>query len=323
MTPVAMDLRAGSAAALAPLQAGASPLAGVPLRLLDGALPQAQTWQLGPVQAEGRHGALHWQHDGQRLRGALAVDEDCAQPEALAGLVRDAYLDLFGALQAAGFHQPLRLWNYLPRINAEQAGLERYRHFNQGRQQAFVQAGQSAFEGAPTACALGTPEGPLCIRVLAARAPAVPLENPRQVSAYHYPPAYGPRSPSFSRAALVEAAAGQVQLLVSGTASIVGHATVHAGDLLAQVRETMTNLSALIDAARARCSADFSLHDLALTAYVRHAGHAPQVRAELARLLGPDSPALRQLALLQADICRADLLVEIEAHAQRAGVLTR
>lgn len=323
MTALALDARAASSAALAPLQAGGSPLAGVPLRLLGGVLPQAEAWQLGPVLAAGRHGALHWQHDGQRLRGALAVQEDPDHPEALPALVRQAYLDLFSALRETGFRHPLRLWNYLPRINAEQAGLERYRHFNLGRQEAFVQAGHAAFEGAPAACALGTPGGALCIRVLAARRPAMPLENPRQVSAYHYPRDYGPRSPSFSRAALVEGEAGQVQLLISGTASIVGHATVHAGDLAAQVHETLANLSALIDAARARSSADFSLHDLACTAYVRHAEHAPQVRAVLAQALGPDSPALQRLAILQADICRADLLVEIEAHAQRPGAVTR
>lgn len=323
MTSLAQDARAEPCAAQAPLQAGASPLAGVPLALLDGTLPQADAWQLGPVLAAGRHGALHWQHDGHRLRGALAVQEDPDHPEALPALVRDAYLDLFGALHETGFRHPLRLWNYLARINAEQAGLERYRHFNLGRQQAFVQAGHAAFEGAPAACALGTPAGPLCIRVLAARHPALPLENPRQVSAYHYPRDYGPRSPSFSRAALVGGDAGQVQLLVSGTASIVGHATVHAGDLRAQVLETLANLSALIDAAGTRCSAGFSLHDLHCTAYVRHAADAPRVRAVLAQALGAHSPALQRLAILQADICRADLLVEIEAHAQRPGAVTR
>ncbi len=53
----------------------------------------------------------------------------------------------------------LRLWNYFSDINEDSDGLERYRHFNVGRQQAFLDAKRSAFEGAPAACALGTRSG--------------------------------------------------------------------------------------------------------------------------------------------------------------------
>jgi hypothetical protein len=59
------------------------------------------------------------------------------------------------------------------------------------------------------------------------------------VSAYDYPRQYGPAAPSFSRAALTP----DPLLLISGTASIVGHASVHLGDVTAQLEETLANLA--------------------------------------------------------------------------------
>src|SRR3546814_11336310 len=41
-------------------------------------------------------------------------------------------------------------------------------------------------------------------------------------------------------------------LLLSGTASVVGHATAHVGELLAQLDETFNHFDALVGAARAR-----------------------------------------------------------------------
>jgi chorismate lyase/3-hydroxybenzoate synthase len=289
------------------------------LGALAGTPACADTWVSGGEQRHGSTGLLRWSHNTDWLYGWLQVD---AAPGALAGQVKQAYTDLFAGLRATGFIHPVRLWNYVPRINADEDGLERYRHFNAGRQQAFLAAGQAAFEGSPAACALGTHAGPVCVRVLASRHPVRPIENPRQVSAYHYPTSYGPRSPSFSRAALVDAGHGQLMLLISGTASIVGHASVHVGDLPAQVRETLANLQAVIDEAQRHCSARFALRDLVLTVYVRHREQAEAVRAHLVAELGADAPAVAGLVLLHADICRHDLLVEIEAHAQAAGTVT-
>ncbi|HSW07516.1 hypothetical protein [Aquabacterium sp.] len=299
----------------------ATPLAGVTLPLLAGSLVHGDT-DLGskPLQ-EDRCGAVRWRHDGQWLFGQLDIADDQASAEALVSQVRQGYQDLFRALRETGFTHPLRLWNYLPRINADLEGLERYRHFNQGRQQAFLEAGQAAFEGAPAACALGTPGGPLCVRVLAGRRPVLPLENPRQVSAYHYPSDYGPRAPTFSRAALADIGEGRLLLLISGTASIVGHATQHAGDPQAQLNETLNNLQALIDVANARSAAGFRLHELHCTVYLRHTEHLDAVRQALAQRLGADAPLLHRAVYLHADICRRDLLVEIEAHAMAPGAL--
>ena len=291
-------------------------LAGLPVPVLEPSQPCIDAWiASGPLRS-GRQGAVRWRHDGHWLYGAL----DIADAEAdLAEVTRLAYRDVFDTLKATGFAHLQRVWNYLPRINNANDGLERYRRFNIGRQQAFIDTDHNAFEGAPAACALGTGAGSLRLRFLAGVQAPVPVENPRQVSAYRYPQSYGPRSPSFSRAAVANAGAGRVALFVSGTASIVGHSTQHAGDVQAQTRETLTNLRTVIAAAQAHSSAPLSLPELVCCVYVRHAEDRAAVQAVLDADWGCDSLAARQAVYLQADICRADLLVEVEGHLITEG----
>jgi enamine deaminase RidA (YjgF/YER057c/UK114 family) len=304
-------------------QSSLPPLTLVHARLIEPSLPQVDAWLAGGRLVEGRSGAAHWRHDGQWLFGALALDESGSATEGLAALTRRAYGEVFAALRATGPWHLVRIWNYLGAINEESGGLERYRQFNLGRHEAFVEAGQAAGEGAPAACALGTHGGPLCVSFLAARDKPLAIENPRQIPAWRYPVDYGPSSPTFSRAALADAGDGCVALFVSGTASIVGHASVNAGDIEAQTRETLANMRAVTAAARMHCTAPFELAALEVTGYVRRAAHAQQVRRILADELGADARATRNAVLLEADICRAELLVEIEAYGFSAGTLRR
>jgi enamine deaminase RidA (YjgF/YER057c/UK114 family) len=148
----------------------------------------------------------------------------------------------------------------------------------------------------------------MTVMVLAGRQAPTAIENPRQVSAYKYPAQYGPQPPTFSRAALYRS--GTCALLtVSGTASIVGHETVHIGDVAAQVDESLRNVQAVLDAANVAAGQPlFSLEGLQLKAYVRNAADADLVRRQL-KLRLPRTP----VPLVRADICRANLLFEIEA----------
>lgn len=277
-----------------------------------------------PVR-RGCSGRIRWAAAGPWLYGALDCDAWDGRRSVAAAALTDAaeavYRELLAFLQTTGTPHLLRLWNYLPNINREDGGLERYRHFNVGRQRALLGSRCSAFDGAPAACALGTYEGPFRLRFLAGATPALPIENPRQVSAYHYPSAYGPASPSFSRAALLDAGAGQLALLVSGTASIVGHTTVHTGDWRAQLDETLRNLDAVFAAARERCTAPLRLADSHCVIYLRDPALAPAVKAAFDAAVGVHSCAARTAVLLQADVCRSDLLLEIETHAWASGTV--
>jgi len=289
-------------------------------RVLSGAGAMADVWHASERIESCTTGVVRWRCDGHWMLGAIDLDE-ATEKVGLAALAQRAYRDLFESLEQTGCAHLLRVWNYLPQINGDGGGLERYRQFNLGRQQAFFDAGQAAFEGAPAACALGIHQGALCIRFLAGRIAPLPVENPRQVSAYRYPPTYGPRSPTFSRAALAEIGGGDVALFISGTASIVGHETVHLGDVVAQTQETLRNLGAVIAAANERATTRFDLAALDCVVYVRHVADAPIVRRVLEETLGAEAHTVSHAVYLEADICRQDLLVEIEAHAVANGSL--
>ena len=267
-----------------------------------------------PLSSGSAHARVSYRFSDDLLFGSLNISERAIEAHSDAGALQRAteiaYQEIFDVLDETEHRHLIRIWNYLPEINAQSGGDERYRHFNSARQMAFRKSGRATMGTVPAACALGSPAGsPLSIYFLAARRPARMIENPRQTSAYHYPPKFGRHSPIFSRAC-VWGESGRARLFVSGTASIVGHETIHRGDVVAQTRETMVNIGALLEEAnRIVGSSHYSLNDLKLKVYVRKPSDLPAIEAALSELLNPAAA----IVYLQADVCREDLLVEIEA----------
>jgi len=255
-----------------------------------------------PVVRENVHG-IRTARNEEVLFGCLETALDHPMDEAAYG----AYCRMLDFIDARGYAALLRVWNYFPGINENDHGLERYRRFSGGRHEAFAAKRRSAGRSAPAACALGSRSGPLTVCFLAARNAGTAIENPRQVSAYHYPPQYGPRAPLFSRGMLARPG-GRPLLFISGTASIVGHETAYGGHPREQAAETVRNARAVIEEASRSGLAANDASSPQLKAYVRHPGDLPVVRDEIERAFGPTA----EVAYLQADICRSDLLVEVE-----------
>ncbi|HEY2465062.1 MAG TPA: hypothetical protein VGI32_13470 [Steroidobacteraceae bacterium] len=283
-----------------------------------GAKDLCEVWRVTSPEAQLCNGSAHarvsYRFSEDLLFGSLAIAERAIDADDEAGALQRAteiaYQEIFDVLNATGHRHLIRIWNYLPEINAQAGDDERYRHFNSARQMAFRKSGRATMGTVPAACALGSPAGsPLSIYFLAARRPARMIENPRQTSAYHYPPKFGRHSPIFSRACVWGESAG-ARLFVSGTASIVGHETLHRGDVVAQTRETVVNIRALLEEANRIVGLNrYSLNGLKLKVYVRTPSDLPAIEATLSELLQPAA----SIVYLQADVCREDLLVEIEA----------
>ena len=205
------------------------------------------------------------------------------------------------------------VWNYFSQINADSGGTERYRRSTPGAAGLHPCQAQRLRRLAGRLRA-GHAWRAVRVSFLAGRKPTLAIENPRQVSAYRYPDTYGPRAPTFSRAAVADVGGGRSVLFISGTASIVGHQSMHAGDVRRQTEESLTNIAAVREAAEARSGLAFPASELFYTAYVRHERDLPVVHEVFERSVGPASAAAREAIYLNADVCRADLLVEIEAH---------
>ena len=228
-----------------------------------------------------------------------------------------AYLKLLAAAPQLGCAHLIRFWNCIPNINVGDGDHEQYRNFCVGRFEAFSRLARVPTY--PAASALGLREGVGRVAVLASRYPAAAIENPQQLSAFRYPPIYGPSSPSFSRASLLPTRSGDV-LLVSGTAAITGHASMHAGDLDAQLRLSLANIATVVGAAEgppdvfSRLPSTLAARaqggvEIQLRIYLRHGDMLARAQQALAASLAVPC----SVEWLQADICRRELLVEVEA----------
>ena len=269
--------------------------------------PMAEVWTSAqPVtyhQTEGIHCAMN----DEVLFGALQVEEI---PGTLLDTVTyTAYQRLLVQARILGYPHLLRVWNYFPHINRESEGLERYQRFCAGRHQALVEGLSDFPRTLPAGTAVGTMSGPLKIHFLSARQPGTHVENPRQVRAYEYPRVYGPRSPSFARATLRLSISGS-HLLIAGTASVVGHASEHIGEPHKQTLEVIHNLNALIAQTE-------QLHGITrgqwygealFKIYIRYPEHFVTIRDILKEQL----PSHTQVLYLQGEMCRNELLLEVE-----------
>lgn len=248
----------------------------------------------------------------------------------------DAYLEAttaFSRMQrqlaraGAGLEQMVRTWIYVNQITDGPPGRQRYQELNRARTDFYrgVSFG-GRLRGAgtpeavyPASTGIGTQGDRIamaCVALDSRREDVfiVPLENPDQNRACAYESRYSPQSPKFARAVAV-VQGDVVSTLVSGTASILGSKTVHPGRIDRQTEQTLANIETLIAkrnfARHGLPGAGATLEDVAkLRVYVKRTEDYEHCREIVERHL-PRVPAI----YLHADICRPDLLVEIEAVA--------
>ena len=277
-----------------------------------------EVWKGNAPVEHGRDGDVAWASDGTLQFGVIEVDE---VPVAdgntdILDAAERAYARMTGFVSGGDYPHLLRVWNYIDAITLGDGDGERYRQFCVGRARGYGSFDTSTL---PAATAIGRCDDARTVQVywLAGREPGIPVENPRQVSAYRYPRQYGPQSPSFARA-MLPPPQSDMPLLLSGTAAVVGHVSQHEGELLSQLDETMRNFDALIASAR-NANPSLPKHFGAgtrLKVYVRDEADLPRVAAALDARFGDRVPRI----LLHAVICRRELAIEIDGvHGERVS----
>ncbi|MCF7765711.1 MAG: dioxygenase [Verrucomicrobia bacterium] len=227
----------------------------------------------------------------------------------------------------ASFHRVVRTWFYQGGITETEEGIERYRELNRARSDFFTRHGidgQPTREQASRICypastgigTLGLGLAASCIALQTDRQDVkrFPLENPRQTPSCQYGTEYSVKSPRFSRAMAVRIG-DYLTTWISGTASIVGSESRHPDDVGAQTRQTIDNIEQLIAGPNFERhglrAAGVSLADLAkIRVYVKHPEDFELCRSICEERFG-NVPTLYAVA----DICRPELLVEIEGVA--------
>jgi enamine deaminase RidA (YjgF/YER057c/UK114 family) len=298
----------------------------------DGAGLAVEAWAISTRTVEvgyyGRH-LVTVEHDGLRWAHAssgaihLAGRSPYEQAE-------EAFAALNKRLKGVGvpFRDVVRLWLYQGGITEVEGDVERYRELNRGRTDFYEgvdfssnplarrSSGNATY---PASTGIGTGEHGLVLTSLTVETERddvaiLPLENPQQMSAFDYPAEYSKKSPKFSRAMGLRIG-DHLTTWVSGTASIVDSETVHIGDIAKQTDQTLDNIEKLISrenyARQGWPDAGAALADLAKARiYVKHPEDYEKCREVCERRLG-GIPTI----YAQAEVCRPDLLVEIEGVA--------
>jgi enamine deaminase RidA (YjgF/YER057c/UK114 family) len=259
----------------------------------------------------------------------------CAQivPQCESTGVYDRSLSAFSAMRAhlaqAGlrFDQIIRTWLYLGDIVGPEGETQRYKELNRARTDFFkgidflvdrlpARPHHAVFPASTGIGADGQDVMMSCIALATDRKDilAVPLENPRQTSAFDYASSYSPKSPKFARA-MALSCGNMATIFVSGTASITQSETRHIDNAAAQTHETLDNIAALIGednlAQHGLPGLGTTLDNLALVrVYIKRQEDYKHVRAVCEARLD-DLPTVYAIA----DVCRPELLVEIEGIA--------
>lgn len=213
------------------------------------------------------------------------------------------------------FKQVIRTWIYEFDIFKDEEGGQRYQKLNKAREDFFKRVGlvkddSIEQEKFPASTGIGMSSGNFimeCIALTTDRKDVsiIPLENPEQVSAFRYTErvlgAGAPR-PLFSRGMAIQIR-NKKKILVSGTASILKEDTEH--DII--VQQTDTTIDNVL---RVLGQGGAGVKDIIqLRVYVKDVKNYEYVKTIEKRF--PSVPCL----YLLADVCREDLLVEIEAEA--------
>jgi enamine deaminase RidA (YjgF/YER057c/UK114 family) len=298
----------------------------------DGSALAVESWAIGGREVEVAHhrpGVLSVRYDGVRW---VCCGFGSGAPENGAGVydqTAHALQEMKAALASAGsgYEHVVRTWFYLGQITEPEADSERYKELNRAR--------TDFYQDIPFYCSLLQPNIPHgvypastgigmdgrdlafgCLALDTQRKDVflLPLENPQQTPAYAYHPRYSPKSPKFSRA-MAFVMGTYVTVWISGTASIVNSESCHLGDAAKQTEQTLDNIERLISAENFTFhgvkGAGATLTDLAkVRVYIKRPQDYPACRAVCERRLGA-VPVI----YVVADVCRPELLVEIEGVA--------
>ena len=230
----------------------------------------------------------------------------------------DALLSAFGFVVS----DIVRQWNYIGNIVSYKDGKQNYQEFNDARSAYYAKGEWN--NGYPAATGIGSTDGIIVGGIAFKKANGkgiYPIDNPLQVAAHGYSKKVlidsdknaVKSTPKFERAKLIETAGG-VCCFVSGTAAIRGEKSVDPNSAEQQTVKTIENIEYLVskeNLVRFGCK-PYELKYAFLHIFIKHAEDYEAVRAVVEGAC-PRVPAIYSVA----DVCRSELLVEIE------GILTQ
>lgn len=223
------------------------------------------------------------------------------------------------------FDSIVRQWNYVGEIldlsYANGRTMQNYQIFNEVRNSYYTQYRKcSSFPAATGIGMNSTHVGIDCYAIgNSSNVQIIPISNPNQEESYQYgqdvlvgDAIVHKQAPQFERAILLKSGASS-RLIISGTAAIIGQKTIGIGDVVQQTKTTIDNIETLVSRTNLmnHCfnAEEYPDKYSYLRVYVKYRSDITTVKQICTEKYG-DVP----MTFVQADICRDNLLVEIEAE---------
>lgn len=229
-----------------------------------------------------------------------------------------AFSELIDVFTEAKFpiNSIVRQWNYIENILGFDGDKQRYQEFNDVRSGVYGNTFNK--KGYPAATGIGMNQGGVLIEFLAIKSHKLitkPINNPGQIAAHHYSEevligdeCILKTTPKFERARFLEIF-GRKLIFISGTASIIGEKTVGVDDATIQTEVTIQNIKKLYSSEileELDCENTYPKYSHARV-YIKNRKDYSAIRKTVKSHFG-NLPVV----YIIADICRKDLLVEIE-----------
>jgi len=269
-------------------------------------------------------------HSSGKLQGIFISGIQCDYTAGVEAAYEKVYSIMDEILSSEGlnFSNVVRQWNYIERILQEVKveGLTRqhYQIFNDIRSKYYGRAEFNA--GYPAATGIGCIAGGVTLSFYAIPdSPGtviIPVDNPQQEPAFCYPDQVlvgeasvsfkSKTTPKFVRAKHIETVSGHITF-ISGTAAIRKEKTVAPDCVKTQLQVTLENIETLISLDNLKKSGVVELRQERIAyyrAYLKDNSNMEEIVHKCEELL----PGIPNLFLI-SDICRKDLLIEIEAYA--------
>lgn len=230
---------------------------------------------------------------------------------------KEIFIAIENILTSEGFRisDIYRQWNYIENITITNDGSQNYQEFNDARSIFYSKAKWS--NGYPAATGIGTSRGGIMIELYAIKGTTAtnkPIDNPLQVAAHNYSQNVlegkaikelaERTTPKFERARIL----GNT-IYISGTAAIKGERSTDSGSTVAQAEQAMQIMNNLISKENIPTPCNGASYDL-LRIYIKHEDEIEAVK-EYMNAHYPTTPK----HYLVSDICRPELLIEIEGVA--------
>lgn len=286
----------------------------------------ALVWYITEIPARKIHNnnctAVELKNGNQWLFSAQDVDAGettiGADETAFEKSVERSLTTLFNNLEHFGFnfHNFLHTWYYIPQITGYSNQKERYQIFNKYRKEIFTKQSDTNHPVAFFPASTGIGCDNVCVGTSAiafrsdAPVSAHAMENEHQVPAHEYPQQVSIEAPLFSRGMCL-LSEKSAMIFVSGTASILYAKTVCENDIAGQTHQTIKNIHGLLlqNAIKHGLASPVKIGESIqyATVYIKREADYPVVK-DICRKFFGEIPIL----FVKADICRSNLLVEIE-----------